>query len=1089
MKRKLCSLILTGLFFLPSLIAQDLPGESDLQALSFRNIGPSLMSGRIADIAVDPWDRDTWIVAVGSGGVWKTTNAGTTWTPIFDSQGSYSIGCVTIDPNDPSVLWVGSGENVSGRHVGYGDGVYKSLDGGKTWKNLGLHDSEHISKILVDPRDSNRVYVAAQGPLWSDGGDRGVYLSTNGGESWQPVLQIGPSTGVTDLEFDPENPDVLYAAAYQRRRHVWGLLAGGPESGIYKSSDAGMTWGRLSNGLPKGDMGKIGLAVSPVDSGVVYATIEAGPDEKGFYRSMDSGASWEKRNSYTSGGTGPHYYQEIYASPFDRDRVYQMDVWIQVTEDGGETFKALGEEDKHSDNHALAFVDGDEGYLLVGCDGGLYETFDDAQTWRFIGNLPVTQIYKLAVDNDFPFYNVVGGTQDNGTIYGPTRTSSQHGIQNRDWLVPYGADGYACQIDPEEPNVIYVSWQMGNLLRYDRKTREIIDIKPMPAAGDPPERWNWDAPILVSPHQNQRLYFASQRVWQSDDRGDSWHPISGDLTRDINRYELAMMGRVRSVDALYDNGAMSLYSTITSLAESPRVEGLIYTGSDDGVIAVREGSDSNWRRIESINGVPERTFVTDLEGSFHADDTVFASFDNHKTGDFQPYLFKSADRGRSWTSITGDLPDRHLVWRIGEDHIDPDLLFAATEFGIYFTSDSGSHWVRLSGGVPTIAFRDLVIQRRESDLVGASFGRGFFVLDDYSPLRHLNADVWASPGALFPVRDALLYVESVDLGVPGKGYQGASYYTAPNPPFGALITFYLGDVPETAHEERRQSEEELRKANRDVPFPGYDALQAESLEEKPEAVITIRDERDQIVRRISAPAKKGIQRVNWDLRYPSPSPITLETDADQPPWAESDEGPLVTPGSYSAELGLLVKGSYRRIGELQSFRVNQVGEPTLSRDDPSRILAFQQSLSEAQKKATAADSQLTELSRQMDFMEKAILQTPAADTAWMSRLQGLRGEALEIRRLLSGDPIRGRLNEATVPSILERLGQIISGYWFSSTHGPTQTHRESFTIAQRQLNDVTNRLHRLAGNCTQLQNDLVKAGAPYIPGRSPGGQH
>ncbi|MFZ0428061.1 MAG: YCF48-related protein, partial [Acidobacteriota bacterium] len=423
--RFVLSLALFSMLSLPAVGAQAADSKMDsgtFAGLKLRGIGPALMAGRISDIAVDPTARSTWYVAVGSGGVWKTVNAGTTWTPIFDHESSYSIGCVSLDPNNPAVVWVGTGENVSGRHVGFGDGVYRSLNGGDTWKRMGLEKSEHIARILIDPRDSKVVYVAAEGPLWSAGGERGVYKSEDGGETWKAVLQISENTGVASLEFDPANPDVLYAAAYQRRRTVWSFLAGGPESGIYKSADAGANWRKLEKGLPKGDLGKIGLAVSPVDPDYVYATIEATAPEKGFYRSTDAGESWEKRSDYVSGGTGPHYYQEIYASPFDLDIIYQTDVWLHVTEDGGKTFHRVGGEFKHPDNHALVFDPDDPEFLLVGCDGGLYETFDRGKNWQFFSNMPITQIYKLALDNDTPYYNISGGTQDNGSQLGPSRT-------------------------------------------------------------------------------------------------------------------------------------------------------------------------------------------------------------------------------------------------------------------------------------------------------------------------------------------------------------------------------------------------------------------------------------------------------------------------------------------------------------------------------------------------------------------------------------------------------------------------------------------------------------------------------------------
>ncbi|UCF37049.1 MAG: hypothetical protein JSU96_20005 [Acidobacteriota bacterium] len=681
--------------------------NATFKGLEFRGIGPALMSGRIADLAIHPIRKSTWYVAVGSGGVWKTVNRGTTWTPIFDDQTAYSVGCVTLDPSNPEIVWVGTGENVSGRHVGFGDGVYKSLNAGETWSRMGLEKSEHIAKILIEPKNGDTIYVAAEGPLWTAGGERGVFKSTDGGRSWELVLEISADTGITDLEFSPDDPQTLYAAAYQRRRTVAQFLGGGPESGIYKSTDSGKTWRRIERGLPKGDMGKIGLAVSVLDPSHVYATIEASDREKGFYLSTDRGESWEKRNAYISGGTGAHYYQEIYASPHKLDRVYQMDVRMQITEDGGKTFGPLGEQNKHSDNHALAFDANDPDYLLCGTDGGIYETFDHGKTWRFIANLPVTQFYKMALDNALPFYNVVGGTQDNSSQHGPSRTKTVHGIRNQDWIITLGADGHGSQIDPEDPNIVYSEMQSGRPARFDRATGERLDIQPRPQPGDDPERWNWDAPILISPHLHTRLYYGSQRLWRTDDRGDSWTPISPDLTRNQNRYELPIAGRVWSVNALWDHSAMSIYNTTTSISESPLVESLIYVGTDDGLIQVTEDGGRNWRRIDSLPGVAEYFYVNEVKASVTDPDTVFVAVDQHKIGDYQPYLFRSADRGKTWSSITGNLPERHLVWSVVQDHVNPELLFVGTEFGIFFTLNGGEHWIKFEGGLPPIPFRDL----------------------------------------------------------------------------------------------------------------------------------------------------------------------------------------------------------------------------------------------------------------------------------------------------------------------------------------------------------------------------------------------
>jgi photosystem II stability/assembly factor-like uncharacterized protein len=790
-----------------------------LAGFEFRNIGPAVMSGRVSDIVIHPGKRSLWYVAVGSGNIWKTENAGTTWTPIFDGQASYSIGCLALDPSNPDVVWAGTGENVSGRHVGFGDGVYRSLNGGKTWTNMGLTKSEHIARILVDPRHPGTVYAAAEGPLWSSGGERGLYKTTDGGKAWALSLEISRDTGVTSAEFDPSNPDVIYAAAYQRRRSVAAFMGGGPESAIYKSEDAGKTWRKLTVGLPGGEMGKIGLAVSPIQTNVVYATVESGPEERGFYRSTDRGESWEKRNSMISGGTGTHYYQEIFADPNTFDRVYQMAPMTRVTDDGGKTWRPLGEKNKHVDNHALAFVKGDPGYLLEGCDGGVYETHDSGKTWRFFDNLPVTQFYKLALDNALPFYNVHGGTQDNGSQLGPSRTLNAHGIRNSDWVITFGADGYACAIDSEDPNILYVEMQEGNLFRYDKKSQETTPVSPTPGPDDPPLRFNWDSPVRISPHSHTRVFYASQFLWRSDDRGDSWTRVSPDLTRNIFRLEQPIMSRTWSSDALWDHGAMSMFSTITTVDESRLQEGLIYAGTDDGFIQVTEDGGKTWRKIDKITGLPDSFFVNKILASKHERDVVFAAVDSHKSGDYRPYLLKSTDRGKTWTNIARDLPQRNIVWSVAQDNIKKDLLFAGTEFGIYATLDGVSRWLKLGGGVPTISFRDIEVQEREGDLVGASFGRGFFILDDYSPLRQLSEETVQKDAVVFPVKKALQYIPLRPIDS-SQGMSGRQIYTAPNPPFGAVFTYYLKDSLRSAAENGTRRGKRIWRSGKPVSFAG-----------------------------------------------------------------------------------------------------------------------------------------------------------------------------------------------------------------------------------------------------------------------------
>ena len=714
--------------------------EISLEAFKFRNIGPAFLSGRIADIAVHPDNDNVWYVAVGSGGVWKTENSGTTWSPIFDDQASYSTGCITIDPNDPARIWVGSGENVGGRHVGYGDGVYLSPDSGATWKNMGLKNSEHISKIVVHPNNSDVVWVASQGPLWKKGGERGVYKTTNGGKNWKRVLGNSEWTGATDLLIDPNDPQILYAATWDRHRTVAAYMGGGPGSGIHRSTDGGETWEKLSNGLPKSNMGKIGLALSHQQSNVVYAAIELDRTQGGVYRSADGGSSWSKMSDTVSGGTGPHYYQELYASPHKFDRLYLMNVRVLTSEDGGKSFTQLKEEKKHSDNHAMVFKKDDPNYLMIGTDAGIYESFDLAQNWRYIKNLPLTQFYKVAVNNAEPFYSIFGGTQDNGSVGGPSATDERQGIANKHWYKTLFADGHQSATDPVHNDIIYAETQQGGLHRIDLTTGEPVLVQPQAQEGDPYERFNWDAPILVSPHNPARLYFASYRVWKSESRGDDWEPISGDLTRNEERIELPIMGRQQSWDNPWDVGAMSNYNSITSLSESPVKEGVLFAGTDDGYIQISQNGGQQWNQIPVTKlGLPNRSFVNDIKADLFDSNTVYVVLDNHKEGDFNPYIYKSTDLGVSWKSISSNLPKRTLVWRIVQDHVNKNLLFAATEFGVYVSLNAGAAWQKLPG-TPTLPFRDLTIQKRENDLVAASFGRGFYGLDDYSALREMTPE-------------------------------------------------------------------------------------------------------------------------------------------------------------------------------------------------------------------------------------------------------------------------------------------------------------------------------------------------------------
>jgi len=1050
--------------------------------LAMRGIGPALMSGRISDLAIDPNNPSVWYIAVGSGGVWKTTNAATTVTPIFDGQASYSIGCLTIDPNDSLVIWVGTGENVSGRHVGYGDGVYKSLDGGETWKNMGLKETEHISKILVDPRDSNVVWLASEGPLWSSGGERGLYKSTDGGETWEISLAISENTGVVDVAFDPRNPDVLYAAAYQRRRHIAAFVGGGPESSIYKTVDGGATWKKIDKGLPRADIGKIGLAVSPQKPDIVYATVEAAQDLGGFYVSETGGESWVKRSDFVSYGTGPHYYQEIFCDPYRFNRIYQMAPGLHVSDDGGANWRSINQRSKHGDNHALAFHPSDPNYLLCGSDGGVYESFDQGETWKFLANLPVTQFYKLSLDNDSPVYNVVGGTQDNNTQVGPTRTLNVQGIRNSDWFITVGGDGYDCAMDPEDPNVIYSEWQVGGLMRYDKASGELIDIQPQPEPGEDEPRWNWDSPIIVSPHSHTRLYFASQRVYRSDDRGDSWTPISPDLSRGIDRLKMEFMGTTWGADAVWDHGAMSYFGNVVTLSESPLVEGLLYAGSDDGLIHVTEDGGANWRKVEKIPGVPEFAFVTKLQASLHDANTVYASFDNHKVGDFKPYIYKSSDRGATWKSITGDMPDRHLIWSLVQDHVKPELLFAATEFGIFFTVDEGGHWIKLTGGAPTIAFRDIEIQRRENDVVGASFGRGFYVLDDYSPLRLISEEALGQEVILFPIKDAQIYIPMRTLGGGEKASQGDSFFVAPNPPFGAVFTYYLKDSLKSRQDTRREAEGKLRKEGKPIEFPDWEDVELEDLEEKPVVILTIADDEGNTVRRLTGPASAGFQRVAWDLRYPSTMPTRLEQPGRRG-FFRGGFGAMAAPGNYTVTLSKYEDGKLTQIGEPQSFNTVPLNLGSLPAQDNEEVLAFQLKVGELARAIMGASAVIEERQERLRYIKKSLLDTPNADKELIESARAIELRLYQMSEALEGDLTRQQRNEPTSPSIAGRLQTVAFGST-QTTAGPTKTHRRQYELAAQQFGELLGSMRELIEvDIQRLEDAMEAAGAPWTPGR------
>ncbi|MDC8831073.1 VPS10 domain-containing protein [Alteromonas gilva] len=1046
-------------------------------ALKMRNIGPAYMSGRIADIAVDQNNPNIWYTAVGSGGVWKTVNAGTTWTPIFDEQAVYSTGDVTIDPSNSNIVWVGTGENNGGRHISFGDGIYKSLDGGKTWQNMGLAKSEHISDIIVHPTDSNTVWAAVQGPLWTSGGERGLYKTIDGGKTWKRVLTPEDEwTGVTSLLIDPTNPDRLYAATWSRQRTIAAYVGTGPGAGIFTSEDGGESWTELKTGLPKGNMGKIGMAISAMQPEVLYATIETDNRKGGFYRSSNYGASWEKMSDEVGAGTGPHYYQEIFADPHQFDRVYIASNYSKVSDDGGKTWTPINTDRKHVDDHAFAFHPTDPDFVLIGSDGGIYMSHDRMANWRYIANLPLAQFYKVAPDDSSPFYMIYGGTQDNSTQGGPSRTRKKEGIKNKDWFLALGGDGHQPATEPGNPDIVYAQSQQGNLARHDVNTRESLSIQPQPRPGEPAERYNWDAPINVSAHDPKRIYFASQRVWRSDDRGNSWTPLSGDLTKNGNRMHMPMMGRTWSVEAGWDIYAMSEFHTIANFAESPVDENILWVGTDDGLIQVTTNGGKTWKKIDlkDIKGIPSTAYVNDIRADLFDPNTVYVALDNHKYGDYKPYLIKTTDLGKKWTSLAQTLPDKHLVWRIVQDHENENLLFIGTEFGIFFTVDGGKQWVELNGGMPTISTRDVKIQRRENDLVAGTFGRGIYILDDYGPLRALTPESLKEDAMLFaPSRPVKWYREDTN----HSDSDGNDRFVAENPPYGATLTYYLKDSLLTAREKRQQAEKAMVEKENYPKYPSWTDIEKENQEAEPAVYVEIKDTNGNVVNRVTGDVTKGLHRITWDMTYAKASAVTGGKTSR---WHPLGKGLVAPTGTYTATLFKRVGSNITALAAPVEFELQAIYNNSIEGPSDEQILRFGKQLVAAEKRLSAVTAVLKALPDTMALIRSAIDQTPGNLEALEKSYAEITAEINRLKQEVYGLESRDRMGKKPA-NINSRLRFAMSAN--RSSYGPTQQHIEQFGFATEGLEEVSTGIAALQQDAIPtLQSAIMKAGGPWTPG-------
>ncbi|MBI9072057.1 MAG: glycosyl hydrolase [Melioribacteraceae bacterium] len=1051
--------------------------SATFSGLKFRNIGPAFTSGRIADFAVNPKNNSEYYVGVASGNIWKTVNNGTTWEPVFDKYGSYSIGCLAMDPNNSNVVWVGTGENNHQRALGYGDGVYKTTDGGKSWKNMGLKESRQIGKIVVDPRNSKIVFVAAEGSAWGEGGDRGLYKTIDDGKTWKKVLEISKHTGVNNLVFDPRDPDVMYATSEQRRRHVHTKIGGGPESAVYKSDDGGETWFKIMSGLPKVNIGGMGIDISPVNPDILYLIVEAAEDKSGFFRSVNRGASWEKMSDHAASG---QYYNEIYCDPKDADKVYSVETYSHFTEDGGKTWKRLSNKGRHVDDHALWIDPCNTKHFMIGGDGGIYESYDAGENYLFKCNLPVTQFYRVSVDNEYPFYNVYGGTQDNNSMGGPSRTLRSSGILNSDWFTTNGGDGFWGAADPSDPNIVYAESQYGNMVRYDRKSGEAISIRPEPRKGELTYKWNWNTPLIISPHSNTRLYCAANKVFRSDDRGNTWQVISEDITAQINRNTWPVMDKYWSVDAVKKDVSTSQFGTSVSFDESPVKENLLYVGTDDGVIQVSEDAKT-WTKIDEFPEVPKHTYISDIMTSKYDENIVYVSFDNRKRDDFKPYILVSKDKGKNWETISSDLPVNGTVHTIAQDHVNPELLFVGTEFGIFFTPNAGEKWIQLKSGIPTTAIRDITIQERENDLVLATFGRGFYILDDYTPLREVSDNLLKKDTHIFPVKEALMYVEQRS-----RYGQGSTFYAAKNPEFGATFTYYLKEVPKTKKQIRKKSEKDLFKDGKKIPQPAYEDLVAENKETKPYLVFTITDSKNEFVKRITKSAGKGINRAVWDLRYQGTSPVKVK-NGKYNPLSKPQNGMLAMPGKYKVAISMFYNDEFKQLTGPAEFSAKLLNNSTLPAADISKLVEFQNKVAELSRTVRGTQEFAEELVNRVEHIKLSLHNTPSVSAELIKKADALGNRLDDILFKFIGKKAVASAEEVPPSAVTfnSRLGEMMWTHW-RSTSGITGTEKMHYEILLEEFPPVLEDLKNLYNkDLKEIETEMEKIKAPWTPGRVP----
>jgi len=987
--------------------------ETMLDGLKWRSIGPANMGGRIDDFAAVESNPRVIYVATASGGLWKTANNGVTWEPLFDDQVTSSIGDVTVSPSHPDIVWVGTGEPNNRQSSSWGDGVYKSEDGGRTWKKMGLGETHHIGRIAIHPTNPDVVYVAALGHLWGPNKERGLFRTTDGGKTWVNTKFIDENTGYVDLAIDLQNPSTLYAAAYQRRRTAFGFSGGGPGSALYKTTDGGETWIRLTNGLPEGPTGRIGIDIYRSNPSIVYAIIEN--KSGGVFRSEDKGLTWKKMSSTNP---RPMYYSKIRVDPNNDQRIWVLSASMYFSEDGGKTFSTDLVQEIHGDHHAMWINPADSDHIILGSDGGIHLSYDRGRTWDFINTIPLGQFYEVGFDMRKPYY-VYGGLQDNGSWGGPSATWTRIGITNDEWIRIGGGDGFYAQVDPSDHNTIYAESQDGNIFRFDLRSGESKSIRPQPEQEGERYRFNWNSPILISPHNPKKVCYGGNRLFISRDRGDNWEATI-DLTAQIDRDKLPIMGAVPDANTLSRNDGVSFYGTITTISESPLKEGVQYVGTDDGQVQISRDDGKTWKNVTpQPPALPKNTYVSRVAASHHAEGRAFAAFDGHRSDDFKPYVFMTDDYGVTWKNIAGSLPVGGTVSVVREHHRNPDLLFIGTERGAYLSVDRGLRWSRIKSNLPLVPVDDIAIQPRENDLIFGTHGRSIWILDDITPLEQLKPDVLAAPGYLFDIRPAVIFNPYYH-----KGDRGHKFFVAPNPPSGALMSYYLKE-----------------KAKGDVK-------------------LVIADAEGKTIRELKGASEPGIHRIAWDLRYPPPA--AAETGAAAR--FGGSMAPYVLPGEY--KVTLVAEG-------VEAAKTLQVdGDPRIDVSLAERKAQHDalMRLYKLMPLLTQAQSTLDALQKQFRDAESNLKKVPSAPPALAEAFKAALKEVDDIRKELAGEPGAGFQGAMfSVRGRLLSVGRSIGGY----TGAPSARQVKEIDVNEGKLMALIERINKIIDQDIPRLNQLM----------------